>query len=100
VAGSKRSDQSCAIARGRLFEPGKAFGRGEAAERIAHLCELAFERSERRAIGAGCRCGRPRSANARTSVFERLDRPARHGIGQRPRDIRENRRAARRNASS
>jgi hypothetical protein len=30
-----------------------------------------------------------RSANARTSVSERLDRPARHGVGQRPRDIRE-----------
>ena len=71
----------------RLFETGQAFGRRETAERVAHLGELAFERSERRAIGAGLPGAVDPLGQGTDLGFERLDGSARHGVGQRPPDL-------------
>ena len=70
-----------------LFETGQAFGRREVAERVADLGELAFERSERRAIGAGLPGAVDPLGQGPDFGFERLDGSPRHGVGQRPPDL-------------
>ena len=73
----------------RVLEADEAFGRREAAQRVAHLGKLLFEHGE----GGAVRAGLPAAVDAlgqRADLgFQRFDGAARHRLGQRAADFGE-----------
>ena len=70
----------CASRLHRLVEPDEAFGRRQAAQRVAHLGESALEPGQRRGVNAGATLAVDALGERTHLGFERLDRPARHRL--------------------
>ena len=73
----------------RFLESGQAFRRREAAQRVAHLGKPLLQPCERRAVAAGLPAAVDALGERAHLRLERLDRAARHRLGQRPADLGE-----------
>ena len=73
----------------RLFEADQAFGRRETAQRVAHLRKPCSSAASAVAIGAGLPGAVDPLGQRANFRLQRLDRAARHGVGQRPADLGE-----------